>query len=259
MKTRKSCDRQTDGTIKIGCCGFPVSRDKYYSTFPVVEIQQTFYQPPKIKTARKWKAEAPEDFEFLIKAWQVITHRHTSPTYRRLKKSPGNPENYGSFKNTREVKEAWEITKEFAEALGATGILFQCPSSFAPTADNISSMREFFFNIKPAEFSLFLELRGEWQTEQIKSICAELGLFPALDPFSREIIKSEIGYFRLHGKGGYKYAYTEEDLMQLARICSEFSRGYCLFNNISMFSDARRFLELLDGSSNQSCDKDSHQ
>ena len=37
--------------IKVGCCGFPVSREKYYKNFDVVGIQQTFYQPPQEKTA----------------------------------------------------------------------------------------------------------------------------------------------------------------------------------------------------------------
>ena len=29
---------------KVGCCGFPVVRGRYYETFGVVELQQTFYQ-----------------------------------------------------------------------------------------------------------------------------------------------------------------------------------------------------------------------
>lgn len=32
--------------IKIGCCGFPVSRERYFRDFGVVEIHETFYQPP---------------------------------------------------------------------------------------------------------------------------------------------------------------------------------------------------------------------
>jgi len=55
--------------IKIGCCGFPVARKKYYEVFSVVEIQQTFYQLPKPETARKWREEALFDFEFAMKTW----------------------------------------------------------------------------------------------------------------------------------------------------------------------------------------------
>jgi len=29
--------------VKVGCCGFPVGRQDYFSQFRVVEVQQTFY------------------------------------------------------------------------------------------------------------------------------------------------------------------------------------------------------------------------
>ena len=37
---------------RVGCCGFTVSRQVYFETFRVVELQQPFYQPPKVPTAR---------------------------------------------------------------------------------------------------------------------------------------------------------------------------------------------------------------
>ncbi len=37
--------------INVGCCGFAASQKKYFELFDVVEIQQTFYQIPEIKTA----------------------------------------------------------------------------------------------------------------------------------------------------------------------------------------------------------------
>jgi uncharacterized protein YecE (DUF72 family) len=60
--------------MKTGCCGFPKARKVYYDSFKVVEVQQTFYQPPALKTIEKWRAQAPGDFEFTLKAWQLITH-----------------------------------------------------------------------------------------------------------------------------------------------------------------------------------------
>jgi uncharacterized protein YecE (DUF72 family) len=60
--------------IKVGCCGFPTARKNYFQEFNLVEIQETFYRPPSIDGAAKWREEAPQDFEFSLKAWQVITH-----------------------------------------------------------------------------------------------------------------------------------------------------------------------------------------
>jgi uncharacterized protein YecE (DUF72 family) len=52
----------------------------------VVEVQQTFYEPPADTTIRRWRARAPAAFEFTLKAWQLITHEPSSPTFRRLKR-----------------------------------------------------------------------------------------------------------------------------------------------------------------------------
>jgi len=95
--------------IKVGCCGFPIKRDTYYQEFPVVEIQQTFYRLPQITTGRRWREEAPPNFEFTMKAWQLITHNPSSPTYRRLRMdlSERNRKYYGFFKRTEEVDAAW--------------------------------------------------------------------------------------------------------------------------------------------------------
>jgi len=39
--------------IKVGCCGFPKGKKKYFEQFKLVEIQQTFYKPPITGTAKK--------------------------------------------------------------------------------------------------------------------------------------------------------------------------------------------------------------
>jgi len=38
--------------IKVGCCGVPVDYAKYYRSFSGVEVQQTFYHPPKLSTLK---------------------------------------------------------------------------------------------------------------------------------------------------------------------------------------------------------------
>jgi len=44
--------------VRIGCCGFPVGKSRYYERFPVVELQKTFYQLPQSATVKKWQVEA---------------------------------------------------------------------------------------------------------------------------------------------------------------------------------------------------------
>jgi len=68
---------------KVGCCGFIVSQAEYFKLFPLIEIQNTFCQLPRLGTAKKWRDSAPPGFEFTMKAWQLITHEPSRPSYRR--------------------------------------------------------------------------------------------------------------------------------------------------------------------------------
>ena len=46
--------------IRLGCCGFPAAWEKYFRAFRLVEVQQTFYQPPRPATAERWRRGARE-------------------------------------------------------------------------------------------------------------------------------------------------------------------------------------------------------
>ena len=81
---------------------------RYYGErFGSVEINNTFYRMPTEKLLLQWAAQVPEDFRFVLKASQKITHR------RRLKDAG---EELGYFLRTATV---------LAKQLGPT--LFQLP------------------------------------------------------------------------------------------------------------------------------------
>ena len=121
-----------------------MARKEYFKNFGLVEVQKTFYKPPKLETAIRWREEAPQEFEFAVKAWQLITHPPGSPTYRKAGIDVANESKYGYFRPTKEVFDAWERTAEIADALKAEVMVFQCPASFREEKGSIRNMREFF-------------------------------------------------------------------------------------------------------------------
>jgi uncharacterized protein YecE (DUF72 family) len=209
--------------MKVGCCGFPRARKVYYDSFQVVEIQQTFYQPPGLKTIEKWRAEAPGDFEFTLKAWQLITHEHKSPTYQRLKVSWPRPklQNCGSFKPTEEIHWAWEETRKAARALQSKCVVFQCPASFEPSEKNKKNLRVFFGKAQREGRQFVWEPRGSWPDEEVKKLCRDLDLVHGVDPFKDEPQFGQIKYFRLHGITGFRYRFTGKDLEDSAENAGE--------------------------------------
>jgi uncharacterized protein YecE (DUF72 family) len=239
----------------VGCCGWTQSQKRYLATFPAIEIQQTFYQPPDVSVVKRWRQLAPPGFRFCIKAWQLITHTPASPTYRRLGFRVGTKENdlYGSFRPTDEVALAWERTQEVANILDASVIVFQCPASFLPTRENIRNFKSFMAQVDRAGRALAWEPRGEaWLPPLIRDLCAEYDLIDCVDPFKRDSVSGGSLYWRLHGRDGYRYHYTDEDLSNLrARLAARLdgSVDYVMFNNMSSRQDAVRFLEMNSGGS----------
>jgi uncharacterized protein YecE (DUF72 family) len=235
----------------IGCCGWAGSQPQYFSQFPVIEIQSTFYDPPASKVAVRWRTSAPPEFEFCIKAWQLITHSSSSPTYRRLRQ-PINTERsafFGSFQDTDEVWQAWMKTLEIAEAVRASVVLFQCPASFQASRPNIENLSRFFQKIGSQPFRLAWEPRGPWPAEVIHDLCAQYCLIHCVDPLVSAPDCESAPYWRLHGKGSYSYRYTDDDLLELKKLlllAPTDLQARILFNNVTMKEDADRFRRILD-------------
>jgi uncharacterized protein YecE (DUF72 family) len=236
--------------VKTGCCGFPVSFKKYLYSFDVVEVQKTFYKPPNPETAIKWRKEADKinsDFEFVIKAFQLITHPPSSPTYR---KAGIKAEKTGFFRPSGEVMEAWEKTEEIARILKAKKILFQTPLSFHCSEENISNMQDFFGSIKG--FILIWEPRG-WDEESLmraKERLEDYGVVHCVDPMISKPLFGDINYFRLHGRYEgrrivYSHNYSEEELTKLRDSIGGERSCYVMFNNKNMFENAQRFKLIL--------------
>jgi len=144
-------------TLYVGTSGFafpewkgvfypPGTKDRemlaYYATrFHSVEVNYTFRRDPTPKSVEAWAAAAPEDFRFVLKANQRITH------YRRLT----DPEPALAF---------LEAVAPLGERLGP--ILFQCP----PQMKREPGRLEAFLDALPTEHRYAFEFRhSSWDEE----------------------------------------------------------------------------------------------
>jgi uncharacterized protein YecE (DUF72 family) len=234
--------------IRVGCCGFPRKQSLCYDALDAVEIQATFYKPPQLSTAERWRAQAPAPFAFTLKAWQLVTHDPSSPSYRRsgVVVEPEAREHYGSFRPTTEVRDAWERTRLVAQALHAEIVVFQCPASFKPSPENIGHLRRFFTEIGRSSMRFAWEPRGEWPPDLVAELCADLNLIHCVDPFRQRPVTAGTAYTRLHGRDGYHYRYADSELEKIAGLASEFGETWVFFNNTAMWDDALRFRAHLD-------------
>lgn len=233
-------------SIKVGLCGATMALSAYTERFRVLEVQQTFYEPPQEATLRRWRATVPPNFEFIVKAWQLITHEARSSTYRRLRTPLSAAErlDVGSFRWTPVVQRAWETTLDCATLLRASSVLLQCPPSFKPTDDNVERLRTFAQQApRPDGVQLLWEPRGAWPDELVAELCAELDLVHAAEPFLRRSL-TPLAYYRLHGITGARHVYSDDELRQLRSTVGD-GPAYVMFNNLARAADAWRFRALL--------------
>ncbi len=180
-------------------------------------------------------------------------------TYRRLaeKLSDREKREVGAFRLSSAVMAAWQRTVDCARALGSRVILFQCPARFSPTPENISNLRAFFREIdhrhpRGGPFIYIWEPRGTWRPSAIRELCEELDLVHGVDPLQQPSVTNGLAHFRLHGRTGYAYRYTEAGLKQLLTLARARESCYVFFNNVSMWDDAKRFEALLSRPSSTS-------
>lgn len=233
-------------TVRVGVAGWCRAQDEVVEGVNLLEVQKTFYQPPKPSTAKRWRDKAPDVFRFTVKAWQLVTHPASSPTYNRTTRelSEDQRPQAGYFQDTDVVREGWEATVEIAELLGADLALLQCPPSFDPTDEHRDALARFVEEAK-ADLQLALEVRDSWKAGEVADVVDELGIAHATDPFAMPCQTPESAYFRLHGRPAeersYGYTYTEVDLEELLATVAGTEEAWVVFNNHSMFEDAQRF------------------
>lgn len=238
------------GRIRVGTCGFPEARRRLYRDLDAVEVQQTFYQPPRPETVHRWRAEAPEDFAFSLKAWQLVTHAASSPTYRRLKSPLSDAEKplCGHFQLNNLTRRAWDVVCRMAGLLRAVAVVCQTPASFKPTKENLDRVRRFFTGVPRGDWKVVFEPRGDgWTAAILAPLLDELQLVHGVDPFLTPPLSRDWHYFRLHGLPAYhyNYRYSDADLTALKRKIPDEGPVMVMFNNVFMARDARRFKTLL--------------
>lgn len=247
--------------IKVGTCGWGFYRGgfkAFIQKYSLVEVQQTFYKLPMVKTAERWREQAPKGFEFCVKAFQAITHLPTSPTWRRsgIKIAEAMKEKYGWLRPTRENIEAWRRTGEICDALEAKICVIQSPPNFKCTPENAENMRKFISKIDRGELTLVWEPRGNWKEhpDEIAELCEDLELVHAVDLMRREpLSKHRVAYIRLHGLNpreyDYNYEYSLAELRRLASkakgIAKKHRQVYLMFNNYQMYMNASQLMEIL--------------
>lgn len=121
----------------------------YSRQFALVEVDSSFYAIPSAETVQRWVAETPDDFSFVVKAFQTMTGHDREAGRRALGKlltGEAVPSGEALLELTEEQEEAMysAFLAAFAPMIGAgrlKAFLFQYPPWFDCTRDNVETLR----------------------------------------------------------------------------------------------------------------------
>jgi len=207
----------------------------YADHYPMVEINSTYYQVPSTKNMRAMVEKTPEDFEFVIKAHQSITHERMEPE--------------------RALPPFLEAIEPVREAGRLGCLLFQFPGSFRHSAESTTFLED-LRDALPREWPAVMEFRHSgWLRGAVYQVLAsmELGFVNCDMPAIRglmpptDVVTSDIAYVRLHGRNAgswydhdqawerYDYGYSDQELTEWVPRLMDIARrsrvAYVAFNN----------------------------
>jgi len=208
------------------------SRFGYYAShFPTVEINNSFYRLPSEDAFRAWRAQAPREFCYAVKASRYITH------LKRLK-DPKEP-----------VDLFWSRARLLGDRLGA--VLFQLPPRFPVDAKRLGD----FLAVLPREMRPAFEFRDvSWETDEVFSLLDEArAAFVYADrPRARvpDVVTGGWGYIRFHEGTTPHPGYARRKLETWAdRIATMTAKDvFVYFNNDQLgaaIGDAETMTDLL--------------
>ena len=199
-----------------------VKQLEYYSKFfNTVEMNYPFYRLPYSKSFSRWKKTVPKGFVFAVKVSRYITH----------------------IKKLYQSKTVWKTFLErslhLKEKLGP--FLFQFPSNFKATEENVKKLEDFLKIIKKNKLSYAFEFRHKtWSSKKIYSLLKKYKVSWVIADSPNypkaELVTSDFVYIPLHGsKVIFSSNYTKKELNELAKKIKKWLKQdldvYVYFNN----------------------------
>lgn len=241
---------------------------EYSSNFPVVEVDASFYAIQPERNVRKWVNETPENFRFVVKAYQGMT---------------GHKKDGISFDSKHEMFEAFkESLRPYEDANKLAMVLFQFPPWFDCTKENVDYLR--FCKKQMGDIPAALEFRNRsWFRDSLRedtlafmrkegwihAIADEPQAGKGSIPLVPVVTDKNLTLVRMHGRNvhgwnkpngaatnwrdvRYLYRYNEEELLEWKNRILELSRSskdvIILFNNNSggdAADNAKSFQQML--------------
>jgi len=216
------------GALRVGTCGFPVARDRFFSELDAVEITSTASRLPKIETAERWKSEAPPGFTFAVRAPREIGGGD----------SP--------FRMTPALRKTVRDFGAVLAVLSPAFVVYDTSPVFYPSADHMRAMYGYFKGSGRGPWRIVWMPRGrQFETKLLTKIASDLKLMIGFDALRAEEAPRETRYWRLGGRWEGRrvsrgVSFPDTELRDAVSRCASGRESFLFLENAAMWRDARR-------------------
>lgn len=201
--------------------------EAYAKAFRFAEVNVSFCRRVPEATARRWRARAPHDFVFSLKAHHDITHAD------RLRASPP-------------ARAAFARDLRTARILGAPFVILETPASLAFDAEQRDGLRDLAGMVDRGT-RIGLEARAYRRGSLPPSLHRTMddgGILDVVDVSqTKPRVAADTMYTRLFGPGPHNvYEFDDDELRDIDRAGRDAVRVAFTFHGVRMYKDAARFL-----------------
>lgn len=192
----------------------------YAQHFSTVELNNSFYHLPKVKTVETWAETTPKDFIFAVKGSRFITHM------KKLKVEASS------------IQKFFDVLEPLLQHKKAGPVLFQLPGRWSLNLERLES----FLAQLPQTYRYAFEFRDiSWLTLEVFQLLTEKNIACCAYDFkgfqSPPVMTADFAYLRFHGPQSTAYtgAYGHRFLTAWSKRISQWLHlgldVYCYFDN----------------------------
>jgi uncharacterized protein YecE (DUF72 family) len=199
----------------------------YSEVFNFVEVNQTFYEYPDMRSVERWRRTVPDEFTFSVRCHQDLTHKI----------------------GLKPVDEAYYVFSQmisYCGVLDSPFLVLETPARYVFGQEEVDRARDFFSSINLKGVRLIWEIRAS-VTAAVVDLMADFSVVHCVD-LSKEkpLLESDVVYSRLFGKGKHNvYQFTDKELVDIDRNAESTSHKIVAisYHGVRMNTDAARFMQ----------------
>ncbi len=230
----------TSRSLKIGTVGYPLPRAKIHKYVDIIELNEGRTVPPKVKTARKWRKEAPDRIVFSVQLSDYLFER--PPAGSPLE---GELTGYGGFRSSDENLALWQRSLAFAKEMDAQALLLSTPAEFTPSKPNRSALEGLLSKVSRSNLPLIWSYAGPWDFEQACAFASQLDMVVAVDPLRDPAPQGPLAYFRLGPFSAMGSRMGVYDLERIAEASAMHETTLCVFDTPRPLDDVRNLKKVI--------------